>query len=140
MSLLRNPKDIEAVVQGFESCKTPADDFTHQEHLVVATWYLYGSTEGEALAKMKKGLCRFLNHHGVGLEKYNETITLFWLKMVRQVEAGLTTTASLTEVANAALEQLGNSKLIFDYYSEERAKSEEARTRWVEPDLKSLNR
>ena len=139
MSHFRSQEDIEAVVVGFESCETPADEFNHHQHLIVATWYLNESTEDEALARMKNGLFRFLKHHGVGLDKYNETITLFWLKMVRQVESQMPAGHSVTDVANAAVDSLGNSKIIFDYFSEERLKSAEAKASWVEPDRKSLD-
>lgn len=139
MSHFRSQEDIEAVVVGFESCETPAHEFNHQQHLIVATWYLNESTEDETLTRMKNGLFRFLKHHGVGLDKYNETITLFWLKMVRQVESQMPAGHSVTDVANAAVESLGNSKIIFDYFSEERLKSVEAKASWVEPDRKSLD-
>jgi hypothetical protein len=133
-----NQSEIEAVVEGFESCETPADAFTHRHHLVVATWYLHNNTEEEALKKMKSGLIKFLTFHGEGIAKYNETMTLFWLKMVRRVEQQLGPHLSLVEMTNRVAEALANSRLIFDYYSEVRVKATEAKANWVEPDLKDI--
>src|SRR5437899_7060588 len=55
----QNEKEIEAVVQGFESCTTSADDFKHRNHLTVAVWYLRNSTPEQAFQKMCSGLLRF---------------------------------------------------------------------------------
>ena len=78
-------KEIEAVVQGFESCTTARDDFRHREHLTVAVWYLRNSTPEQAFEKMRSGLFRFLDHHGVGRAKYKEALTLSWLKLIQSV-------------------------------------------------------
>ena len=78
----QNIDEIEAVVRGFEGCSTGKDDFTHAGHLSVAAWYLHRNTFEQAATRMRAGLFRFLDHHRIGQEKYNETITLFWLKVV----------------------------------------------------------
>ena len=130
--------EIEAVVQGFESCTTAKEDFKHSSHLTVAVWYLLHSTPDEALQKMRAGLLRFLEHHGVGREKYHETLTVFWIKLVRSVinEAGDPTNP--LETTNTVLERLADHRVVFEYYSEAVLSSDEARSSWVEPDLKNL--
>ena len=130
--------EMEAVVRGFESCAFAPAEFTHTAHLTVALWYLSGLTVPLAAERMRAGLYRFLDHHGLGHEKYNETITLFWLKIMRKTldEAGIN--RPLVETANEVIAQFGDSRLIFDYYSRERIFSEEAKSDWVEPDLKVL--
>lgn len=131
--------EIESVVRGFESCQLPPSRFTHPAHLTVITWYLSRLTAQEAAARMRAGLYRFLDHHGLGHGKYNETITLFWVKLVRRFLDDAEMNRSLLDLTNEAIESFGNSQLIFDYYSKERIFSEEAKTAWVEPDLKPLN-
>ena len=132
----QTPTEIEAVVSGFESCGTGKDDFKHREHLTVAVSYLSCSTPKQAADKMRIGLLRFLAHHGVGSEKYNETLTMFWVAMVRQTLGEIGPDSSLVEKCNRVIEVLGNPALAFDYYSKELLWSDEARKACVEPDLK----
>ena len=129
--------EIEAVVWGFESCGTGKDDFKHREHLTVAVSYLSVSTQKQAADKMRIGLLRFLAHHGVGSEKYNETLTMFWVAMVRRTLAEIGPDSSLVEKCNRVIEALGNPALAFDYYSKELLWSDEARKACVKPDLKN---
>ncbi|HJT65291.1 MAG TPA: hypothetical protein VJ749_02485 [Pyrinomonadaceae bacterium] len=77
--LYESEEEIEAVVRRFETCATPAAEFHHREHLVVAVWYLQTLTCDEAVARMRAGLLRFLEHHGVNPKKYSEEVTVFWI-------------------------------------------------------------
>jgi hypothetical protein len=129
--------EIEAVVVGFESCRTGKGDFKHQEHLTVAVSYLSASTQKRAANKIRAGLLRFLDHHGVGREKYNETLTMFWVEMVRQALTEIGPDSSLVEKCNRVIEWLGNPALALDYYSKELLWSDEARKACVKPDLKN---
>jgi hypothetical protein len=136
-NIYQTPTEIEAVVSGFESCGTGKDDFKHREHLTVAVSYLNVATQKQAADKMRIGLLRFLTHHGVGTEKYNETLTMFWVAMVRRTLAEIRTDSSLVEKCNVVIEALGNPSLAFDYYSKELLWSDEARRAYVKPDLKN---
>jgi hypothetical protein len=136
----RSKSEIEAVVQGFEACTTGKGAFTHQSHLTVAVWYLQDSTEEQAMEKMRMGLHRFLDHLGVGQEKYHETLTVFWIKIVRNCLQRLDPRFSLLEMTNAVIESLGNSRLVFEYYTKELLGSVSAKNGWVEPDLKDLRK
>ena len=93
-------EEIEQVVGGFETCRTPADDFHHREHLVVAVWYLQTLSVAEAVARMRSGLLRFLDHHGVDREKYSEEITVFWVDAVAAELKEIGAQASLLEKCN----------------------------------------
>jgi hypothetical protein len=134
----KSEAEIAAVVEGFELCATPDSGFTHRAHLTVAVWYLSRGSVDQSLQQMRASIYRFLDHHHVGHEKYNETLTLFWIKLVRQRLDELDPKFSLLEATNALVESLGNSQIVFDYYTRERLWSEEARRAWVEPDLKAL--
>lgn len=129
---------IEAVVRGFESCQTPGDAFTHADHLAVAAFYLRDGSEQIALVKMREGLLRFLTHHGEGTQKYNETITLFWLKRVSAYLAACEPGEEWCGKVNLMVEELGNARLVFDYYSSELLNSPAAKGCWIGPDLKEL--
>lgn len=133
--------EIEAVVQGFENCTTPDSEFDHRAHLTVALSYLhlYGLTISEATARMRAGLYRFLDHHGHDRQKYNETITLFWIKLVRSFLDRTDASRPIADLANEMNDLYGKSQLIFNYYSKERLSSDEARKGWIEPDVKPLD-
>lgn len=74
--------EIENVVRAFERCETGKDQFRHEDHLVVAVWYLQTLTREAAVARMRSSLLRFLDHHGVDKQKYSETLTVFWIEQV----------------------------------------------------------
>jgi hypothetical protein len=111
-------EEINAVVLGFESCSTAKDKFTHREHLTVAVWYLHNSNEAQALQKMRSGLFRFLDHHGVGRGKYKETLTVSWIKLIQSTVAQMDTNLSLVEITNLVLEKLGDPRMVSEYDSE----------------------
>jgi hypothetical protein len=134
----KDVREIEAVVKGFESCTTAKDDFTHRSHLTVAAYYLYCLNEPDARQRMRAGLLRFLDHHGVGRAKFHETLTIFWIRTVGAFLERLDKKLPLLEVINAVIESLGDSRLVLEYYSEELLQTDETRNGWVPPDLKDL--
>jgi len=134
----QSQSEIEAVIRGFESCTTPKDDFPHQSHLTVAVSYLHDSGLEQATERMRKALLRFLEHHGVGQEKYNETLTIFWLRLIDNKINELGADLSLLELTNLLISALANSGIVFEYYSPERLNSPEAKRSWIEPELKSF--
>jgi hypothetical protein len=93
-------------------------------------------TETEAVERMRAGLLRFISHHGE--RGYHETMTLFWLEIVREFLDQSGAGCSLPALANTLIEARGNSRLIFEHYSKELLSSEEAHRTWVEPDVKPL--
>ncbi|MEJ7578474.1 MAG: hypothetical protein WKF74_15865 [Pyrinomonadaceae bacterium] len=42
------------------------------------------------------------------------------------------------EIVNGILEDSGDSRIVYEYYTKERLVSREAQNGWVEPDLKRL--
>ena len=130
--------ELEAVVRGLESCTTPAAEFPHRAHLTVATWYLANATTAQALEKMRTSILNFLDHYRIE-GKYNETITRFWLLVVEEFLQELSPNRSLVERTNAVIDAFGDSRLMFEYYSEELLWSEQTKHAWVDPDLKPLS-
>ncbi|HEX8746622.1 MAG TPA: hypothetical protein VF717_05430 [Pyrinomonadaceae bacterium] len=130
--------EIRALAARFEDCTLPDEDFDHRAHLAVAVWYLSAMPAEEAADRMREGLMRFLAHYDVDPQKYNETITQFWVKRLDRLLSATDSSLPLVERANRVIEQAGGSQAIFDYYTRERVFSEEGRTGWVEPDRKSM--
>lgn len=138
MNLYKDVFEIEAVVNGFESCEISKGAFSHRSHLTVAVWYLVKLNQHEATERLRDSLLRFLDHHGAGREKYNETLTRFWLECVRSLINGSNGDPGLLETTNAVIEALADSRLPLEYYSADRLWSEEARAGWIQPDLKDF--
>ena len=133
--------DVHATVHGFESCTTLDSEFDHPAHLTVALSYLHCSklTVPRAAERVRIGIYRFLDHYGEDREKYNQTITLFWIRLVRAFLERTDASRPLWQIANEMVESFGSAGIIYDYYSKERLSSEEARKAWVEPDIKPLD-
>ncbi len=132
----RSLDQIEQLVHAFEASSLSPAEFDHRAHMAVAIWYLSRLPAHEAAGRMRDGLQRLLARHG--LQGYNETITLFWMKLLRHyldIAAPDVAPLDLTNQANAAL---GSMRYVFSHFSKQLVFSEEARRAWVEPDLLPL--
>lgn len=130
--------EVEELVRKFESCELADSDFNHGAHLTVALFYVSSLTVEEALERMREGLFRFLDHYDVDRQKYNETITVFWIRVVHSFLDGRNP-GHIADLTNELVEKHGDAKIIFKHYSKELLMSEEARRRWVEPDLRKID-
>ena len=135
----RSDEEVEEVVRRFEACRYTPDEFNHGPHLTVALCYLLRLPEPEACALMRRGIRRFLEHHRLGHGVYHETLTVFWVKRVGAFAGRAGPPRALAALANELLEECGDSRLVYSYYSRERIESDEAREGWVGPDLRPLD-
>ncbi len=132
---------IEDLIEGFQTCKLPRYQWTHQAHLIVALWYLTHYSELEARNCICNGIKKYNRAIGIKTTKdsgYHETITLFWIQIVDQYLCAGGKNRSLVELVNGIIQDYGNARLPFEYYSSDLLMSQEARQRWVEPNLKPL--
>ena len=128
--------DVE-LTRALERGEIANENFHHASHLHVAWVYLSESSSvGEAAAKMRATLRQFASSAGK-LEKYHETITLFWIHLLSRAHAA-DGCESLEKIVYANPHLLERN-FPLTYYSRERLFSEHARTSWVEPDLKPLS-
>lgn len=134
----KTPEEVLAVVRKFEACAFTPNEFHHREHLTVALCYLTESDEQAALERVRFNLFRFLSHHRIQENVYHETITLFWLKRVRHFLEHTGSERGLASMANDLIEECGDARLINTHFSKQLLASDEARQKWVEPDLQSL--
>jgi hypothetical protein len=102
--LYESEAEIEQVVRGFETCATAKTDFHHREHLTVAVWYLQTLSRAETVERMRAGLLRFLDHHGVDRKKYSEEVTVFWVDAVASRLEEIGADASLLQKCNQVIE------------------------------------
>jgi len=134
--------EILEVVREFEARTLPRERWTHAAHLTVALWYSLQFDWPEAVARVRRGIKRYNEAHGILMTPtggYHETLTIFWMCHVRAfLESGFNEGRSLVALANDLVRGAGIG-LPLTFYSRELLFSSEARAAWVEPDLKSLD-
>jgi hypothetical protein len=132
----KDDAQIRALVRSFETCEIHPAEFKHYQHLAVALWYVAHLPYEDAGNKMRAGIQRLAAAYGK--TGYHETITIFWLRMVREFFKGAKRGESITTLANLLVQKFDDKNLIRDYYSAELLASSKAKEEWVEPDLKPL--
>ena len=133
----RDENEIRSVVERFERCDFALPEFTHARHLTVACWYLCTLSREGAMERMRRRLQVFIAHHGK--QGYHETITRFWMEILADDLGRCPRDATLPEKINASLQRYSNKDVLYSYYSCDRVMSHEARTGWVEPDLRPIS-
>lgn len=129
--------EILSVVSGFENGTIRREDWGHAEHLIVANHYLSENDFDAALSKMREGILNLLKAFEIDFSKempYHETMTVFWMRTVfdcREKNKHL----SLVEICDELIEKCDKNYPL-KFYSRELLFSNEARDRFVEPDLK----
>ena len=132
----KSDDEIRSLVSEFEACSFHPAEFRHHQHLAVVLWYVVNLPFDDARERMKRGIQRLAASYGK--TGYHETITEFWLRMVRGFLLGGERTESLAVLANQLIEKYADKNLVLDYYSAEVLASPEAKSVWVEPDVKPL--
>jgi len=128
--------DVE-FTRALERGEIAARDFHHASHLHVAWVYLTESSSfTEAATKMSNTLRNIAAAAGK-LEKYHETITLFWIYLL----AGARLVANNRNLEQIVQQhpQLLEKNFPLVYYSSELLFSDQARRSWIGPDLKPLS-
>ena len=133
--------EVERVVARFTDGTLPHAEWTHRAHLTVALWYATHHEAAEALDLVRAGILRLNAAHGVPTTPtggYHETITRFYMHVVRHFVQQEQGRGDWAERANRLVARYGQRELPLHHYSEARLKSAEARAGWVEPDLLAL--
>lgn len=132
--------EIIELVRAFEQCTLARSDWTHAAHLTIALWYLIDSP-CTATEKIRSGIQRYNHAHGVQSTPnsgYHETITLFWIHLVRAYLDRVDIHDSLLNLTNRLIDHYADPLVLLEYYSRNQLFSPLARSTWVEPNLKSF--
>ena len=132
----KSDDEIRSLVSEFEACSFHPSEFKHDQHLAVVLWYIANLPYADASEKMKRGIQSLAARYGK--TGYHETITEFWLRAVRGFLPEGERSESVATLANQIIEKYADKNLILNYYSPELLASPEAKSVWVEPDLKPL--
>lgn len=133
--------EIRDIGEAFERGAMAGTAWNHRAHLLAALWLLcrYGPDEGGD--RVRVGIQRLNKANGIPQTPtggYHETITRFYLAAIARHLRDAPKGASIADVATAVLATWGDKNRPLEYYSRDRLFSWEARTGWVEPDLKAL--
>lgn len=143
MALPTTETEYRNFIDHFESGTLPKEDWHHAEHVAVAFWYLHRFDTDEAIAKIRMGIQRLNENHGVPQTEtsgYHETWTVFFSMMLSDhMRKRLSSGEPLIAQMHDAIDWLRDFRAVTrEYYSKERIMSWEARTRWLPPDLKDF--
>jgi hypothetical protein len=108
---------------------TILEPFHHRDHLRVTFLYLRQFGEQGTRQRLGPAILRYAAARN-GAEKYHETITQAWIRLVASASAQV----GDFEAMLAANPQLLDKNLLDRYYSRELLQSTEARRRWMESD------
>jgi hypothetical protein len=136
------PPDLDPLVRQFLNGTLPKEAWTHHAHLRVGLWHVLALSREEALASLRRGICRLNEIHGTlntPTGGYHETITRFYVLQIEKFLQSRDRSHSFADLATALIAQLPDSKLPLDYYSRELLYSVTARATWIEPDLQPLD-
>lgn len=139
--IYRSPSEIDSLIHAFEEGSLPRDKWTHEAHLTVGFWYLFDDSEQAAIEAMRNSIKRYNLNQGIETTKdsgYHETLTVFWMLMIRRYLASVANNRSMVTLANGLIQKYADRTLPFRYYTRDRLMSWEARNNWVEPDLRAI--
>lgn len=127
----------EQFARAFERGDILPADFDHRAHVRVAWVYVReGPSLDAATARMRQAIQRFAAAASAS-QKYHETITVLWMRLLADT-AGRVAAPCELDTLLAQCPELADKNLPLKYYTRERLFSDEARTRWIEPDAESL--
>lgn len=135
-------EELEELVSGFEDGTLPEPRWTHRAHLTVGLVYCDRMPAPVALALLRERIRRYnvaIGGRNTSTAGYHETITRFYVHVVRRFIAEDQEEGTLAERANRLYQRYGSRDLPGRYYSAARLFSEEARARWIDPDLRPLD-
>jgi len=134
--------DFRKLAADFHAAAPELDHLDHETHLALIAWIVLESDEAQASQKIISGLRALERRRAVPLAPglaYNETITMFWIAVA---QSKLPRTAAPNERAAAVRAFIRAFRdrpgYVYQFFSERLVHSWEARTKWVEPDLRSL--
>lgn len=142
MKVYDSPEAIARLVEGFENCTLPCDEWTHQAHLIVGLWYVSQHEPLVATDLIRKRI----KHYNLACGKqntetggYHETITRFFVWLIAKYLKAAPRNRSFVVVVNDFCARYDDKDLPLRYYTKERLMSVAARLGWVEPDLQPLD-
>jgi hypothetical protein len=139
--LPESEEEYSDFIQQFKDCSLPKSQWKHGAHLLVALWYVAEHGD-EALPLVRLGILQYNESTGVRnteTDGYHETITVFWVRMVKAFLRDKGSDRPRHELAaDLIATYLFRKNIYLEHYSFDLMTAKEARLRWVSPDLRPL--
>jgi hypothetical protein len=129
--------DDDRLLQQFEDCSYPFDEWHHRAHVRVAWIYLTRFGLEAAEQRLRAGIQTYNAAHGVvdgPASGYHETMTMAWLRVIHATMA-IYGAGETSEEFFDFHPQLSQKKILRLFYSPGRFTSAEAKRAFLEPDL-----
>jgi hypothetical protein len=133
--------EIEVFVAQFRDCTLPCERWSHRAHLVVGLWFCLHYNDDDTLDLLRDHIQRYNTACGVPnstTRGYHETITHFYVWLIRQYLNKADTTQPLLTLLQGLIARHGSAEAPYEYWSRAVLWSPTARAHWVEPDIKPL--
>ena len=121
--------------QQFETRSLTHEQFRHGEHVRFTWIYLTFESPQRVATRLCRSLLELATAHGVA-QRFHHTLTVAWVRIIESERRSFPDMPF--EALVAICPTLLNNDAPLSYYSRERLHSDDARQRWVEPDLKPL--
>lgn len=138
----RTIAEITELVEAFERCTLPRGKWTHAAFLTVVLWYLHMQPTAKARILLRNSINRYNFENNIARGQtgsYNETLTVFWLRIVNEFIKNHSRDYSFVDLANLLIERFADCALPLRHYSSERLFSAEAQMTWLRPDKQMKN-
>ncbi|TWV93008.1 hypothetical protein [Chitinophaga pinensis] len=133
-----NITELRRLIEKFEACTLPKEEWTHVNHFVMALWYCTQFPLPQAIEKIRSGIKRYNESiGGKNTEEsgYHETITLFYTGTIADYLLTANVDMLTDETLAAFLRQPFLKKdYIFRFYSRDLLRSKDSRLYWKAPD------
>jgi hypothetical protein len=120
----------------FEAAELGLARFGHHEHLRMAWLYTTRCGRGEAEERATSGIRHLAERHGAP-HKYHETLTRAWVRAVAHYLGAGTHTDDFENFLRRHPSLMRND-LMLSHYTAGLLWSDDARARWIEPDLSPI--
>jgi hypothetical protein len=137
------PYTLDDLAARFTACTLPKEHWTHVAHLSVGAWHVNRYGAEEALVRLRAGIRRLNDSHGVAnspTSGYHETITVAYVRLIDAFLASFPDGTPLEmRVANLVDGPLADKALLLTFWSKDLLMSPAARREWAAPDLVPLS-
>ena len=131
-----NDLSDDEFVAAFLSGRLSPAVFHHRDHLRLAWCLIRRSGVAGATVTITQSIRRFATQHGQA-DKYHETLTLFWVRIVGHLIDARPGITSFDDFL-AAFPHLLDKDLPYHHWRRDTMQDSAARAGWVEPDLLAL--
>ena len=133
--------EIDEFTAAFEAGTLPKERWTHAAHLFTGACYVHGLGEAGATVQMRERVRAYnvaVGGQNTATSGYHETVTVFWIKLLAALHKVHDPLARVV-FAHVAVREFESQREIYaGYYDFDVVGSEEARARWVAPNVREL--